>query len=292
MTKESIKHDKDLAQSFFESGLEKFNEKDYYFAIRFFNWAIKKDSLNSDYYLYRGRAISFIPLNKELNHLRDYNKSIKLNPKNALAYYFRALNFIYPSKYAFAYRDFSKAQKLDFEVPAAYLVSAKEMEDRDDLFSEAQIAFITDENPQKALEIIDHAIKKYSYYGKYYKLRSEINLYLGIYEGALADILHYNSCKDYYKEYLIQAKILFKLKRYKEALELLNQIIENIILHHKDSLYMWEYFNGDYHLLRASIYEKLNDNINARKDLEYLLKNLHNDEYNRKCASERISSLK
>jgi tetratricopeptide (TPR) repeat protein len=75
--------------AFYNRGLEKAKRKDYAGPIEEFNQAIRLDPYFSAAYMERG--LTYYNSDGILQGIFDYSEAIKLDGKNAQAYYFRAL---------------------------------------------------------------------------------------------------------------------------------------------------------------------------------------------------------
>jgi len=73
-----------LGNSFFYSGVEKYEQGDYQGAIADYSKAIEINPQDADYYFIRGLAKS--RLKNRQGAIADYNKAIAINPQYVLAY--------------------------------------------------------------------------------------------------------------------------------------------------------------------------------------------------------------
>ena len=91
----------------------KFKLNDYRGAIDDCNKSLEIDSLNSNAFFYRGLTLSY--QGKITEAIRDYDKTIKLSPDFARAYYNRGLLYIQLNQKEKGCLDFSKAGELGEE---------------------------------------------------------------------------------------------------------------------------------------------------------------------------------
>jgi tetratricopeptide (TPR) repeat protein len=86
----AITLDLENVELYFLQGMLNFDLENYDASIADFTFAIEKSSIeNSEYFYYR--AISYHQIGNKENALKDYDKAILLNPKNAEAFYNRGL---------------------------------------------------------------------------------------------------------------------------------------------------------------------------------------------------------
>ena len=101
-----------ICENYFYRGCSKQELKDYYGAIKDFDYVIKKEPNNSDAYF--NRALSKWNIDDLQGALIDYNKVIKIEPDNSIAYYNRGLLKLYMKNKEDACKDFSKAGELGY----------------------------------------------------------------------------------------------------------------------------------------------------------------------------------
>src|ERR1700679_1374095 len=110
-----------IKQQYIDSAIINGNNKNYEGVIRNLTAVIKMDSTNSDnytYYCYRGLAKS--NLNRYSDAVADYNKAIKLNPKDTLSYFSRGAALINLTMYIDAIKDFDFVISMDSAYTNAY----------------------------------------------------------------------------------------------------------------------------------------------------------------------------
>ncbi|HBX53571.1 MAG: hypothetical protein A2275_08675 [Bacteroidetes bacterium RIFOXYA12_FULL_35_11] len=106
------------ANSFLESGKNKFKNRDYKGAVEDFTKAIELDPNDMNFYLQRGYAYGLID-NYE-SAITDYTTIIKKEPKHTFAYISRGAAYNKLKKYEKALNDLSKAIELDPSNTEAY----------------------------------------------------------------------------------------------------------------------------------------------------------------------------
>lgn len=99
------------AQQFYESGKQKFDNKDYHGCIKDLTEAIDKDSKYSDAWFLRGIASK--NLQDTVSALNDYSKAIEINPSHKQAFYMRGSLLFNLKRFTEAISDYTKAIELD-----------------------------------------------------------------------------------------------------------------------------------------------------------------------------------
>ena len=103
------------AQTYINSGFEKYNKKDFKGAKSDYSKAIKIDDNNIDAYFNRGTCE--ISLNDYKSAIEDFNKILQINPKYLEAYYSLAIANVKQEKYADALSFLDKAIEIDPTFP-------------------------------------------------------------------------------------------------------------------------------------------------------------------------------
>lgn len=111
-----------MSEAFFGYGLLAFKHENYDEAVEAFNKAIRFNNQNTMAYYYRGSAL--IHLVDYPNALADLNQSIKLSPANSSAYYNRAMLYNARGDLRLALDDLIKSIELNPHRPLAYRLRA------------------------------------------------------------------------------------------------------------------------------------------------------------------------
>ena len=100
-----------LARQYYDTALVKVKEGDFTRAIKLLDKTIALDSMDSEYYRYRGYSKY---KNGYVNYaIRDYDKAILLNPNNINAYIKRGDAFYYKKNFLKSKADYDRAVELD-----------------------------------------------------------------------------------------------------------------------------------------------------------------------------------
>ena len=118
------------AESYNESGLEKYELKDYKGAIADYTKAIELDP--ESVYAYNNRGLSKYYLKDYNEAIEDFNKAIELDPEYVKAYSNRGNAKRYLKDYKGAIEDCNKAIELDPEDAGAYYVRGRAKSDLKD----------------------------------------------------------------------------------------------------------------------------------------------------------------
>ncbi|MBF0542251.1 MAG: tetratricopeptide repeat protein [Nitrospirae bacterium] len=107
-----------IAEDWFNSGLNYYNEKRFQDAINSFKKAIKFNPKYADAYFNKGSA--YCNLGSFQQAIKDFNKAIELDPEITDAYYNRGTAYNRLGNHEQAIKDFNKALELDPELIEAY----------------------------------------------------------------------------------------------------------------------------------------------------------------------------
>ncbi|WP_084386904.1 tetratricopeptide repeat protein [Anabaena sp. CA = ATCC 33047] len=159
------------ADTYYQEGLEKYNNKDFHGAIEDYTQAIK---INPNYAeAYKNRGNVHYALGDKQAAIEDYNQAIKINPNYAVAYYNRGLARSALGDKQAAIEDYNQAIKINPNYANAYNNRGVA---RDDLG-----------NKQAAIEDYTQAIKINPNYANAYNKRGLARSALGDKQAAIED---------------------------------------------------------------------------------------------------------
>jgi tetratricopeptide (TPR) repeat protein len=105
------------SNEYLQNGILKHNQKDYKGAIKDYDKAVKLDKDNKVAYFNRGTCE--LALKDYNSAMTDFSKTIELDPKYVYAYYSRATAFVSQQKYVESLPDLDKTIELDPTIPNA-----------------------------------------------------------------------------------------------------------------------------------------------------------------------------
>lgn len=108
------------AKELYDSGVDKYNKKDYKGAIEYFNEALYLDSNNLSVAIYNQRGYALLQLGKYTEAINDFNYYIQNNPNEFYSRANRAWAFYNLGKYQQAIDDYSKALEINSSDASSY----------------------------------------------------------------------------------------------------------------------------------------------------------------------------
>lgn len=167
----SIQQEQKTAESFYNQGIEKYNNKNFLGAIEDYSQAIK---INPNYVdAYNNRGLASYKLGDSEGAIEDYNQAIKINPNYALAYYNLGVVRNDLGNFSAAIEDYNQAIKINPNYANAYYNRG--------------LARYTLGNKLAAIEDFDRAITIDSSYADAYYNRGLARYDLGDNQAAIED---------------------------------------------------------------------------------------------------------
>ncbi len=221
----TIKEDPDYMLAYQLKGSIYYATKDYEQAFLFYTYAIEIDPNKPTNFYYRGNT--FIALKYYDSALVDYDNAIRLSPNNAVYYNARGTAFYYLRDYENAIEDYKAAQQLNPELKSAYfnmgnaylqmgmyeqsILNYKTVIEKDD----------TKDYSNAIINLLEPLIRL----GRFEETADYYNKYLSEYGKGYIE----NKSYAFYPKYIEAATVFIPQKKFKEALENLNQSEESYI---------------------------------------------------------------